>query len=84
MRIAGIAALIVLLAAPRVAQAQMPAAKPLEKNDKAAQVTVDGHDKGVPFGGEYRFLRVFAKQSGEWKVVLAQGAPMPDQSAAAK
>jgi ketosteroid isomerase-like protein len=47
-------------------------------------VTVDGTDKGRPFGGEYRFLRVFAKQHGEWKVVLAQGSPMPDQPAAAK
>jgi ketosteroid isomerase-like protein len=46
-------------------------------------VTVDGMDKGKPFGGEYRFLRVFAKQNGEWKVVLAQGAPMPEQAAAA-
>jgi ketosteroid isomerase-like protein len=46
-------------------------------------VTVDGMDKGRPFGGEYRFLRVFAKQHGEWKVVLAQGAPMPSQPAAA-
>jgi ketosteroid isomerase-like protein len=47
-------------------------------------VTVDGMDKGKPFGGEYRFLRIFAKQNGEWKVVLAQGAPMPDQPSAAK
>jgi ketosteroid isomerase-like protein len=47
-------------------------------------VTVDGKDKGVPFGGEYRFLRVFAKQNGSWKVVLAQSSPMPDQPAAAK
>ena len=47
-------------------------------------VTVDGTDKGKPFGGEYRFLRVFAKQNGNWKVVLAQGAPMPEQAAAAK
>jgi ketosteroid isomerase-like protein len=45
-------------------------------------VTVDGTDKGKPFGGEYRFLRVFAKQNGAWKVVLAQGSPMPDQAAA--
>jgi len=45
-------------------------------------VTVDGTDKGRPFGGEYRFLRVFAKQNGEWKVVLAQGSPMPEQPAA--
>jgi len=47
-------------------------------------VTVDGMDKGKPFGGEYRFLRVFAKQNGNWRVVLAQGAPMPDQTAAGK
>jgi ketosteroid isomerase-like protein len=47
-------------------------------------VTVDGTDKGKPFGGEYRFLRVFAKQGGNWKVVLAQGSPMPDQAAATK
>ena len=46
-------------------------------------VTVDGMDKGKPFGGEYRFVRVFAKQHGEWKVVLVQGAPMVAQSAAA-
>jgi ketosteroid isomerase-like protein len=47
-------------------------------------VTVDGKDKGVPFGGEYRFLRVFAKQNGSWKVVLAQSSPMPDQPSAAR
>jgi ketosteroid isomerase-like protein len=47
-------------------------------------VTVDGQDKGRPFGGEYRFLRVFAKQEGKWKVVLAQGSPMPEQPAEAK
>ena len=44
-------------------------------------VTVDGQDKGHPFGGEYRFLRVFAKQEGKWKVVLAQGSPMPEAQA---
>jgi ketosteroid isomerase-like protein len=47
-------------------------------------VTVDGNDKGRPFGGEYRFLRVFAKQNGSWKVVLAQGSPLPEQPSAAK
>lgn len=47
-------------------------------------VTVDGTDKGKPFGGEYRFLRVFTKQNGQWKVVLAQGSPMPEQPPAAK
>ena len=47
-------------------------------------VTADGTDKGKPFGGEYRFLRVFAKQNGAWKVVLAQGSPMPEQSSFSK
>jgi ketosteroid isomerase-like protein len=37
------------------------------------QVTVSGTDKGKPFGGEFRFVRIFAKQDGTWKVVLAQG-----------
>jgi ketosteroid isomerase-like protein len=40
-------------------------------------VTVDGEDKGRHFGGEFRFVRIFAKQNGNWKVVMAQGAPMP-------
>jgi len=40
-------------------------------------VTVDGTDKGKPFGGEFRFVRIFAKQNGEWKVILAQGTPLP-------
>jgi ketosteroid isomerase-like protein len=41
-------------------------------------VTVDGEDKGRHFGGEFRFVRVFAKQNGNWKVVMAQGAPIPE------
>jgi ketosteroid isomerase-like protein len=47
-------------------------------------VTVDGEDKGRHFGGEFRFVRVFAKQHGNWQVVLAQGAPIPPQPADAK
>jgi hypothetical protein len=47
-------------------------------------VTVEGTDKGVPFGGELRFLRVFTKEKGQWKVVLAQSAPIPAAQAAAK
>jgi len=47
-------------------------------------VTVDGEDKGRHFGGEFRFVRVFAKQGGEWKVVLAQGAPVPRETERAK
>jgi ketosteroid isomerase-like protein len=42
-------------------------------------VTVDGEDKGRHFGGEFRFVRVFAKQHGKWQVVLAQGAPLQSQ-----
>jgi ketosteroid isomerase-like protein len=40
-------------------------------------VPVDGEDKGRHFGGEFRFVRIFAKQNGNWKVVMAQGAPIP-------
>lgn len=40
------------------------------------RVTVTGTDKGKPFGGDFRFSRVFVKEHGEWKVVLAQGAPV--------
>jgi len=40
------------------------------------RVTVHGTDKGKPFGGDFRFSRVFVKDHGEWKVVLAQGAPV--------
>lgn len=40
-------------------------------------VTVDGEDKGRHFGGEFRFVRIFAKQNGNWKVVMAQGAALP-------
>ena len=47
-------------------------------------ITVQGVDKGQPFGGELRFLRVFAKQGGEWKVVLAQSSPIPKDTTAAK
>lgn len=43
-------------------------------------VTVDGTDKGKPFGGEFRFVRIFAKQGGTWKVVLAQGTGLPTPS----
>lgn len=45
-------------------------------------VTVDGMDKGRPFGGEYRFVRIFAKKNGDWRVVMAQGAPLPSAPAA--
>jgi ketosteroid isomerase-like protein len=47
-------------------------------------VTVDGEDKGRHFGGEFRFVRIFAKHRGNWQVVLAQGAPLPTQSTDAK
>ena len=48
------------------------------------RVTVHGTDKGKPFGGDFRFSRVFVKDHGEWKVVLAQGAPVSAPAAEAK
>ena len=47
-------------------------------------VTVVGTDKGRPFGGEFRFVRIFHKQDGNWKVVLVQGAPIPAPATVAK
>jgi ketosteroid isomerase-like protein len=47
-------------------------------------VTVDGEDKGHHFGGEFRFVRVFAKQNGNWQVVLAQGSPLSAQTPESK
>ena len=38
---------------------------------------IQGTDHGKPFGGDFRFLRVFHKQDGKWRVVLAQGTPLP-------
>ena len=48
------------------------------------RVTVDGTDKGRHFGGDFRFVRVFVKDHGAWKVVLAQGAPVTASPANAK
>jgi ketosteroid isomerase-like protein len=44
-------------------------------------ITVDGTDKGKPFGGEFRFIRVFVLQKGGWHVVLGQGTPLKPPSA---
>lgn len=40
------------------------------------QVTIDGLDNGHPFGGEFRFIRIFAREHGRWRVVLGQGTPI--------
>lgn len=38
--------------------------------------TVRGTDKGKSFGGVYRFVRIFVRQQGRWRVVLAQATPL--------
>jgi ketosteroid isomerase-like protein len=48
------------------------------------EITIDGTDHGKPFGGDFRFVRVFAKQAGQWQVVLGQGTPVPKSDAAAQ
>ena len=40
------------------------------------RTTVKGVDHGKPFGGVYRFIRIFVKQQGRWRVVLAQATPL--------
>jgi ketosteroid isomerase-like protein len=39
-------------------------------------IVIDGNDHGKPFGGNYRFVRVFAREDGRWRVVLGQGTPI--------
>ena len=39
-------------------------------------LTLQASDKGVPFGGDFRFVRVFVKKDGHWHPVLAQGTPI--------
>lgn len=36
-------------------------------------LTLKATDKGVPFGGDFRFVRIFVKRDGRWRPVLAQG-----------
>lgn len=50
----------------------------------AERITVEGVEKGKPFGGEFRFVRIFVKQNGKWQVVLAQGTRLPSPSPEAK
>jgi ketosteroid isomerase-like protein len=38
--------------------------------------TMRGTYKGAPFGGEYRYVRIFVKQGGKWRVELVQATPL--------
>lgn len=46
--------------------------------------TIRGHDKGRPFGGEFRYLRIFVKRQGKWQVSLVQATPLPAPEAVSK
>jgi Domain of unknown function (DUF4440) len=46
--------------------------------------TARGSNEDHPFGGTFRFVRVFVKKHGKWQVVLEQGTPMLQQSIPAK
>jgi ketosteroid isomerase-like protein len=46
--------------------------------------TIRGHDKGRPFGGEFRYVRIFVKRQGRWQVSLIQATPLPAPAAASK
>jgi len=40
------------------------------------RTSTKGANNGHAFGGEYRFVRIFVRQNGKWKVVLEQGTPI--------
>jgi ketosteroid isomerase-like protein len=46
--------------------------------------TIRGTYKGAPFGGEYRYVRIFVKQGGKWRVELVQATPLKSQAAESK
>jgi len=40
------------------------------------QTTMRGIYKGKPYGGVYRYVRIFRKEGGAWRVVLVQATPV--------
>jgi ketosteroid isomerase-like protein len=46
--------------------------------------TMRGLYKGAPFGGDYRYIRIFVKQGGKWRVELVQATPLKSAPAATK
>lgn len=40
------------------------------------QTTMHASLKGKPYGGVYRYVRIFDKQGGQWRVVLVQATPI--------
>ena len=38
--------------------------------------TMRGIYKGKPYGGDYRYVRIFEKEGGTWRVVLVQATPL--------
>lgn len=43
-----------------------------------------GTYKGAPFGGDYRYVRIFVKEGGKWRVELVQATPLKTQTAGSK
>ena len=43
-----------------------------------------GTYKGAPFGGDYRYVRIFVKQGGKWRVELVQATPLKPQTSESK
>jgi ketosteroid isomerase-like protein len=39
-------------------------------------IVIDGNDHGKPFGGNFRFVRIFVRQDNRWRVALGQGTPI--------
>ena len=46
--------------------------------------TMRGLYKGAPFGGDYRYIRIFVKQGGKWRVELVQATPLKSAPPATK
>ncbi|MGH9356603.1 MAG: nuclear transport factor 2 family protein [Terriglobia bacterium] len=40
-------------------------------------MTVNAHEGGRQIHGQFRFVRIFVKRQGNWRVVMAQGTRLP-------
>lgn len=40
------------------------------------RTTMRGVYQGKPYGGTYRYVRIFEKENGTWRVVLVQATPL--------
>jgi ketosteroid isomerase-like protein len=44
----------------------------------SGRTRMTGHYKGKPFTAHYRYIDIYVKRAGTWKIVSVQTSPIPD------